>query len=106
MRKIDLSPIYQVPKTSAPHLQHLISPYLLRPLAIKRPDQVWCADVIYLPMQRGFLYFAAIMGCLSRKVLAWRLSDTMEVDFSVAALEEPISRHGRPDIFNTDLQHR
>lgn len=102
MRKIGLSPIYQVPKTSAPHPQHRIYPYLLRHLAIERPDQVWCADVTYIPMRRGFLYLVAIMDWFSRKVLAWRLSNTMDVDFCVAALEEAIERFGPPDIFNTD----
>lgn len=102
MRKIGLSPIYQAPKTSEPHPQHRIHPYLLRHLAIERPDQVWCADVTYIPMRRGFLYLVAIMDWFSRKVLAWRLSNTMDADFCVAALEEAIARHGKPDIFNTD----
>ncbi len=100
MRKIGLSPIYQAPKTSEP--QHRIYPYLLRHLAIERPDQVWCADVTYIPMRRGFLYLVAIMDWFSRKVLAWRLSNTLEANFCVAALEAAIARHGRPDIFNTD----
>ena len=102
MRKIGLSPIYQAPKTSEPHPQHKVYPYLLRRLAIERPNQVWCADVTYIPMRRGFLYLVAIMDWASRKVLAWRLSNTMEADFCVAALEEAIARYGRPDIFNTD----
>lgn len=102
MRKIGLSPIYQAPKTSEPHPQHRIYPYLLRHLSIEQPDQVWCADVTYIPMRRGFLYLVAIMDWFSRKALAWRLSNTMEADFCVAALEEAIARHGRPDIFNTD----
>ena len=102
MRKIGLSPIYQAPKTSEPHPQHKIYPYLLRHLAIERPNQVWCADVTYIPMRRGFLYLVAIMDWASRKVLAWRLSNTMEADFCVAALEDAIARYGSPDIFNTD----
>jgi putative transposase len=102
MRKIGLAPIYQAPKTSQPHPQHEIYPYLLRHLAIERPNQVWCADVTYIPMRRGFLYLVAIMDWASRKVLAWRLSNTMEADFCVAALEEAIARYGRPEIFNTD----
>ena len=102
MRKIGLAPIYQAPKTSAPHPQHKIYPYLLRHLVIERPNQVWCADVTYIPMRRGFLYLVAIMDWASRKVLAWRLSNTMDAEFCVAALEEAIARHGRPDIFNTD----
>jgi len=102
MRKIGLAPIYQAPKTSQPHPQHKIYPYLLRHMAIEQPNQVWCADVTYIPMRRGFLYLVAIMDWASRKVLAWRLSNTMEADFCVAALEEAIARYGRPDIFNTD----
>jgi putative transposase len=104
MRKIGLSPIYQAPKTSAPYPQHRIYPYLLRHLAIERPDQIWCADVTYIPMRRGFLHLVAIMDWFSRKVLAWRLSNTVDVDFCVAALEEAIAQHGKPDIFNTDSQ--
>jgi putative transposase len=102
MRKIGLSPIYQAPKTSQPHPQHKIYPYLLRHMTIERPNQVWCADVTYIPMRRGFLYLVAIMDWASRKVLAWRLSNTMDADFCVAALEEALARYGRPEIFNTD----
>ena len=102
MRKIGLAPIYQAPKTSEPHPQHKIYPYLLRHMTIERPNQVWCADVTYIPMRRGFLYLVAIMDWASRKVLAWRLSNTMEADFCVAALEDAIARYGSPDIFNTD----
>ena len=90
------------PKTSEPHPQHKIYPYLLRHLTIERPNQVWCADVTYIPMRRGFLYLVAIMDWASRKVLAWRLSNTMEADFCVAALEEAIARYGKPG----HLQHR
>jgi putative transposase len=102
MRKIGLAPIFQAPKTSEPHPQHRIYPYLLRHMTIERPNQVWCADVTYIPMRRGFLYLVAVMDWASRKVLAWRLSNTMEADFCVAALEEAIARYGKPDIFNTD----
>jgi putative transposase len=102
MKKIGLVAIYQAPKTSEPHPQHKIYPYLLRHLSIDHPDQVWCADVTYIPMRRGFLYLVAIMDWFSRKVLAWRLSNTLEADFCVAALEDAIARHGKPDIFNTD----
>ena len=101
MSKMGLAPIYQRPKTSEPHPTHRIWPYLLRHLTIDRPNQVWCADVTYIPM-RGFLYLAAIMDWFSRKVLAWRLSNTMDADFCVTALEEAIARFGRPEIFNTD----
>ena len=102
MKKIGLVAIYQAPKTSEPHPQHKIYPYLLRHLSIDHTDQVWCADVTYIPMRRGFLYLVAIMDWFSRKVLAWRLSNTLEADFCVAALEDAIARHGKPDIFNTD----
>jgi len=102
MRKIGLVPIYQAPKTSEPHPQHKIYPYLLRHMTIERPNQVWCADVTYIPMRGGFLYLVAMMDWASRKVLAWRLSNTMEADFCVAALEDAIARYGSPDIFNTD----
>ena len=94
--------IYQRPKTSERHPQHRIWPYLLGHLTIDRPNQVWCADVTYIPMRRGFLYLVAIMDWFSRKVLAWRLSNTMDADFCVTALEEAIARFGRPEIFNTD----
>src|SRR5207249_9451700 len=79
-----------------------VYPYLLRHLTIDQPNQVWCADVTYIPMQRGFLYLVAIMDWASRKVLAWRLANTMDADFCVAAVEEAITRYGRPGIFNTD----
>lgn len=102
MRKMGLAPIYQRPRTSVPHPEHRVYPYLLRDLAIERPNQVWCADVTYIPMRRGFLYLVAIMDWASRKVLAWRLSNTMDAEFCVAALEEALTRYGRPVIFNTD----
>ena len=102
MLKMGLAPIYQRPKTSEPHPQHRIWPYLLRHLTIDRPNQVWCADVTYIPMRRDFLYLVAIMDWFSRKVLSWRLSNTMDADFCVTALEEAIARFGKPEIFNTD----
>jgi len=102
MAKMGLSPIYQRPRTSDPHPQHRIDPYLLRKLAIERPNHVWCADVTYIPMRRGFLYLVAIMDRATRKVLAWRLSNTMDAGFCVAALEEALARYGKPEIFNTD----
>lgn len=102
MSKMGLAPIYQHPKTSEPHPQHKIYPYLLRHLTIDRPNQVWCADVTYIQTRRGFLYLVAIMDWASRKVLAWRLSNTMDTEFCVAALEEAIARYGKPDILNTD----
>jgi putative transposase len=102
MAKMSLVPIDQRPKTSVPHPEHRIYPYLLRDLMIDRPNQVWCADITFLPMRRGFLYLVAVMDWFSRKVLAWRLSNTMDAAFCVAALEEALARFGKPDIFNTD----
>ena len=102
MRLMGLSAIYQKPNTSKPHPQHKIYPYLLRGMTIDKPNQVWCADISYIPMRRGFLYLVAIMDWASRKVLSWRLSNTMEADFCVAALEEALARYGKPEIFNTD----
>jgi putative transposase len=102
MRLMGLAAIYQAPRTSAPHPAHRIYPYLLKGLAIDRPNQVWCADITYIPVQRGFLYLVAIMDWATRHVLAWRLSNTMDARFCVEALEEALSRYGRPEIFNTD----
>jgi putative transposase len=102
MRKMGLMPVYQKPRTSKPHPAHTVYPYLLRGLSITRPNQVWCADICYIPMRRGFLYLVVIMDWYSRKVLSWRLSNTLEADFCVAALEEALSKYGAPEIFNTD----
>jgi putative transposase len=102
MRLMGLSAIYQKPNTSKPNLRHKIHPYLLRGLTINKPNQVWCADITYIPMRRGFLYLVAVMDWASRKVLSWRLSNTMDADFCVAALEEALARYGKPEIFNTD----
>jgi putative transposase len=102
MRKMRLVPIYQPPRTSQPHPQHKVYPYLLKGLEITRPNHVWCTDITYIPMRRGFLYLVAIMDWATRKVLAWRLSNTMEADFCVEALREAMDRHGKPEIFNTD----
>ena len=102
MRLMGLAAIYQKPNTSKPQPQHKIYPYLLRNLKIDRPNQVWCADITYIPMRRGFFYLVSIMDWHSRKVLSWRLSSTMDADFCVAALEEALEQHGRPEIFNTD----
>ena len=102
MRLMRLVPIYQEPNTSKKHPQHKIWPYLLRNVVIDRPNQVWCADITYIPMRRGFLYLVAIMDWYSRKVLAWRLSNSMDADFCVEALKEALAKHGTPEIFNTD----
>ena len=102
MRVMGLAAIYQKPNTSKGHPAHKVYPYLLRGLAIVRPNQVWCADITYIPMARGFVYLVAVMDWFSRRVLAWRLSIGMETDFCVEALSEAMTRHGRPEIFNTD----
>lgn len=102
MRKMGLQAVYQRPKTTVPHPEHKKWPYLLRGLDIIRPNHVWCADITYIPMRRGFLYLVAVMDWASRRVLAWRLSNTMDVDFCISAVEEAMARHGRPEIFNTD----
>ncbi|WP_417255269.1 IS3 family transposase, partial [Celeribacter sp.] len=102
MRKMRLTPIYQTPNTSKKHTQHKVWPYLLKGLAITRPNQVWCVDISYIPMRRGFLYLVAIMDWFSRKVLAWRLSNSMEADFCVEALQDAIARYGKPEIMNSD----
>jgi putative transposase len=102
MRLMGLAAIYQAPRTSTPHPAHRIYPYLLKGLSINRPNQVWCADITYITVQRGFLYLVAIMDWATRHVLAWRLSNTMDARFCVEALEEALARYGRPEIFNTD----
>ena len=102
MRLMRLVPIYQEPNTSKKHPAHKIYPYLLKGLAITRPNQVWCADITYIRMERGFLYLVAIIDWYSRKVLAWRLSNTLEADFCVVALKEALATYGPPEIFNTD----
>ena len=102
MRLMRLLPIYQEPNTSNKHPQHKIWPYLLRKRVIDRPNQVWCADITYIPMQRGFLHLVAIMDWCSRKVLAWRLSNSMDAEFCVEALKEALTTHCTPQIFNTD----
>ena len=102
MRLMGLEAIYQAPRTSMPHPAHRVYPYLLTGMAIDRPNQVWCADITYIPVQRGFLYLVAIMDWATRHVLAWRLSNTMDTRFCLEALNEALARHGRPDIFNTD----
>jgi putative transposase len=102
MATMGLVPIYQRPRTTVPHPAHRIYPYLLRDLVVDRPNQVWCADITYIPMRRGFLYLVAVMDWSTRRVLSWRLSNTMDVEFCIAALEEALARFGRPEIFNSD----
>jgi putative transposase len=102
MRLMGLEAIYQAPRTSVPHPAHRVYPYLLRNLTIIRADHVWCADITYIPVRRGFLYLVAIMDWATRHVLAWRLSNTLDARFCVEALGEALARYGRPEIFNTD----
>ncbi len=102
MRKMGMAALGPKPRTTKPQHGHKIFPYLLRNLAIERPNQVWAADITYIPIGRGFLYLVAVIDWASRAVLAWRLSNTMDVSFCVSALEEAMARFGRPEIFNTD----
>jgi putative transposase len=102
MRLMGLWAIYQKPNTSRQHPEHKVYPYLLRGLTIDRANQVWCADITYIPMAKGFVYLVAVMDWFSRRVLAWRVSITMETDFCLEALRDAMERHGPPDIFNTD----
>jgi putative transposase len=100
MRVMGLAAIYQKPNTSQGHPEHKVYPYLLRDMVIERPNQVWCADITYIPMARGFVYLVAVMDWFSRRVLAWRLSISMEADFCVEALQDAMARYGQPEIFN------
>ena len=102
MRVMGIEAIYQKPNTSKGHPDHKVYPYLLRGLTIDRPNQVWCADITYIPMAKGFVYLVAVMDWFSRRVLSWRLSITMETDFCVEALREATDLYGQPEIFNTD----
>jgi putative transposase len=99
MRVMALEAIYQKPNTIRKHPDHNVYPYLLRGLFIDRPNQVWCADITYIPMAKGFVYLIAVMDWFSRRVLAWRVSITLEADFCVEALREAMQRHGQPEIF-------
>ena len=102
MKRMGIEALYRRPNTSKPAPGHKIYPYLLRGLAVARPNQVWAMDITYVPMARGFVYLTAVVDWFSRRVLAWRLSITMEVEFCLEAVEEALARHGRPEIFNTD----
>ena len=102
LRCMGLEAIYRKRRTSLPGQGHTLYPYLLSGVAIERPNQVWAADITYLPMARGFLYLVAILDLASRKVLAWRLSNTLATDFCIEALQEALHRFGSPEIFNTD----
>ena len=102
MRRMGIEALYRRPNTSKPADGHKIYPYLLRGLGVKRSNQVWAMDITYIPMARGFVYLAAVVDWFSRRVLAWRLSITLEVEFCLDAVEEALVRYGRPEIFNTD----
>ena len=102
MKRMGIEALYRKPNTSKPAPGHKIYPYLLRGMTVDRPNQVWAMDLTYVPMARGFVYLAVVIDWFSRRVLAWRLSITMEAAFCVEALEEALARHGRPEIFNTD----
>ena len=102
MRLMGLEAIYPKPKTSRPHPAHKVYPYLLRNMVVERPNQVWAADITYIPMNRGFMYLVAVMDWHSRKILSWRISNTLDTEFCTEAAEEALGRYGAPEIFNTD----
>ena len=102
MKRMRITALYRKPNTSKPAPGHKIYPYLLRGVTVDRPNQAWAMDITYVPMARGFVYLAAVLDWYSRRVLAWRVSITMEVEFCVEALEEAMARYGKPEIFNTD----
>src|SRR3712207_3570530 len=102
MKRMGLEALYRKPTTSKPAPEHQVYPYLLRKLPITRPNQVWAMDITYIPMARGFVSLAAVVDWFSRRVLAWRLSITLEAAFCIEALEEALARYGQPEIFNTD----
>jgi putative transposase len=102
MKRMNIEALYRRPNTSKPMPGHKIYPYLLRGLTVSRPNQVWAMDITYIPMARGFVYLAAVVDWFSRRVLAWRVSITMETAFCLEAVEEALAKHGKPEIFNTD----
>jgi len=102
MKKMGIEALYRRPNTSRKHPQNPVFPYLLRGLEITRPNHVWAMDITYLPMRKGFVYLAAVLDWATRRVLSWRLSNSLTTDFCIEAVEEAIQRHGRPEIFNTD----
>jgi putative transposase len=102
MKRMGLEALYRKPTTSKPAPGHQVYPYLLRKLSVTRPNQVWAMDITYIPMARGFVYLAAVVDWFSRRVLAWRLSITLEAAFCIETVEEALARYGRPEIFNTD----
>jgi putative transposase len=102
MRRMGIEALYRRPNTSKPAAGHKIYPYLLRGLAVVRPNQVWAMDITYVPMARGFVYLAAVVDWFSRRVLAWRISITLDVEFCLEAVKDALAWHGKPEIFNTD----
>jgi putative transposase len=102
MQRMGIEALYRRPRTTKPESGHKVYPYLLRGLTVERPNQVWAMDITYIPMARGFVYLAVVLDWFSRRVLAWRLSITMEATFCIEALQDALARHGKPDIFNTD----
>ena len=102
MRQMGLSALYPKPRTSQPGAGHKVYPYLLKGLSIERPNQVWASDICYIPMAQGFMYLVAILDWYSRRVLAWRVSNTFDSDFCVEAIEDALTHYGPPAIFNTD----
>jgi putative transposase len=102
MKKMGIEALYRRPNTSRKHPQNPVFPYLLRGLEITRANHVWAMDITYIPMRKGFVYLAAVLDWATRRVLAWRLSNSMTTDFCIEAVEEAIQRHGKPEIFNTD----
>ena len=102
MKRMGIEALYRRANTSKPAPGHKIYPYLLGGLVVARPNQVWAMDITYITMARGFVYLAAVVDWFSRRVLSWRVSITMEVEFCLEAVEEALARHGRPEIFNTD----
>ncbi len=102
MAHLGITALYRKPITSTRHPAHPVYPYRLRNLTINRSNQVWAADITYIPMTRGFVYLCAVMDWASRRVLAWRLSNTLTTDFCLEAVQEALTRYGRPDVFNTD----
>lgn len=102
MRRMGVEALYRRPRTSKPGPGHKIYPYLLRDVAVTRPNQVWATDITYIPMARGFVYLVVVLDWFSRRALSWRVSVTLEADFCLEAVEEALARHGKPEIFNTD----
>lgn len=102
MKKMGIEALYRRPNTSRKHPQNPVFPYLLRGLEITRPNHVWAMDITYIPMRKGFIYLAAVIDWTTRRVLSWKLSNSLTTDFCIEAVEDAIDRHGKPEIFNTD----